>query len=174
MAIYTKKGDKGQTSLFNQTRVAKDSLKIEAIGAVDEVTSYLGIISSESKELKKVLSSIQKDLFTLGAILAGAHLSFSKTKIKKLEKIIDELEEELPVLKNFVLPQGTPSSAELFFARALARRAERRVVALAKKERRAGRIIPYLNRLSAALFMLAREVNFKAQVKEELWKGSSK
>ena len=174
MAIYTKKGDRGETSLFSSPqKVSKSSLRIRAIGAVDEANSFLGVVVSENP-LVAELKEVQRDLFTIGAILAGAQLRFPKAKTKRLEKRIDEIEGKLPVLKNFILPGGFPSAAKLFFARTLVRRAERALVALNQKEPLRPEVLVYLNRLSDYLFMLAREVNFKIGVSEESWRGSKK
>jgi cob(I)alamin adenosyltransferase len=165
MAIYTKTGDRGETSLVSYDkpiRTAKDSLRIQAIGAIDEVNSYLGMCDGKFKE-------IQKNLFTVGAILAKAQLRFPKEAIKELEREIDRLEGTLPVLKNFILPGGGRLGSHLFFARAIARRAERTVVTLAKKETVPDEILQYLNRLSDYLFMKAREANAKDGKINELW-----
>ena len=126
----------------------------------------MGIISQ--------VKEIQKDLFVIGSILAGSELKFFRSKTKKLEKTIDKLEGELPVLKNFIIPGGSKDSAYFQYARALARRAERRVVALSKVERVKPQILSYLNRLSDYLFILARYANFGEGIKEEVWKGSRK
>jgi len=177
MTIYTKRGDKGETSLLNRLssqkkRIPKASSRISAIGAVDEVNSFLGIIASNADpELRKILREIQKELFLIGSILAGAKLRFYSTKIKRLEKQIDEMDKILPPLKNFVFPGGTEIGAQLHFSRSLARRTERAVVRLSKKERVKPQIIRYLNRLSDFLFMLARKVNSDAKIKEEIWKS---
>jgi len=174
MAIYTKRGDRGETSLFKGARVPKSSLRIGAIGAIDEANSYLGVIISESGDLKKEISEIQRNLFTIGSILAGAPLRFSKTKTKKLERGLDLLEGTLPVLKNFILPSGEKVAAKLFFARTLVRRAEREVTRLNSKEPLKPEILVYLNRLSDYLFMIGRRENFKKGIKEEVWKARSK
>lgn len=171
MAIYTKKGDYGETSLFDQkVRVSKDSLRIGAIGVVDEINSYLGIISSHDSGVGKILEGIQKNLFRIGAILAGAKLRLSVSETRKLEKQIDKLEGNLPVLRNFILPGGSRMGAEIHYARTLIRRAERKVVALSNAEKIGPQILTYLNRLSDYLFMLARKVNYEAGVREEIWK----
>jgi len=161
VAIYTKKGDRGETALYDPLaastrRIPKDSLKIQAIGAVDELNSFLGIVLSGStdKELNKLLKELHNNLFNVGAILAGAKLPFGLAKTKRLEKVIDKLEGALPV----------------FFARALARRAERAIVSLNKEEEVRSEILIYLNRLSDFLFMLARGENAKKKIKEEIWK----
>jgi len=170
MAIYTKKGDKGETSVFSGKHLSKSSIRIAAIGAVDETNSFLGIILSEDPKLTQ-LKDIQRNLFALGSILAGAPLRFPKSRTKKLEKAIDRAEGSLPVLKNFILPGGGRVGAKLFFARTLARRAERALVSLNKKEPLKPEILVYLNRLSDYLFMLAREINYKSGIKEESWRG---
>jgi cob(I)alamin adenosyltransferase len=173
MAIYTKKGDRGETSLFKGSRVPKNSLRIRVIGAIDEVNSYLGVIISESLEIKKEISEIQRNLFTIGSILAGAPLRFPKVKTKKLERELDRLEGTLPVLKNFILPSGEKVAAKLFFARTLVRRAEREVALLNSKEPLKPEILVYINRLSDYLFMVGRRENFKKGIKEEVWKAHS-
>lgn len=169
MAIYTKRGDKGKTSLLG---ISKASSRISAIGTVDEVNSFLGIIASNADpELRKILREIQKELFLIGSSLAGAKLRFYSTRIKRLEKQIDEMDKILPPLKNFIFPGGTEIGAQLHFSRSLVRRAERAVVRLLKKERVKPQIIRYLNRLSDFLFMLARKANSDAGIKEEIWKS---
>jgi cob(I)alamin adenosyltransferase len=175
--IYTKKGDKGKTSLIKALRgdyrVSKADLKLEAIGAVDELNSYLGVIRSvnTSKTIGSIIKDIQNDLFIVGSILGGSNLRFYKTKIIKLEKIIDDVERKLPVLKKFIFPRGTELSSHLHYARSLARKVERRVVGFNKSGKVNPNIIAYLNRLSDMLFMLARKINDEAFVKEELWDG---
>ncbi|OGM57864.1 ATP:cob(I)alamin adenosyltransferase [Candidatus Woesebacteria bacterium RIFCSPHIGHO2_12_FULL_46_16] len=174
MAIYTKKGDRGETSIFSRKeRLSKSSPRIKTIGAVDEVNSFIGIILVEDPKLKE-LKEVQRNLFTVGAILAGAPLRFPSSKTKVLEKRIDKIEGSLPVLKNFILPGGGKTAANLFFARTLARRAERYLVALNLKEEVKPEILVFVNRLSDYLFMLAREVNFRQGVKDEVWKGKRK
>jgi len=173
MAIYTKKGDKGQTSIFSGEHLPKSSLRIKTIGAIDETNSFLGIVLSGAPELKD-LKEVQRNLFAIGSILAGAHLGFPKSRTRKLERQIDRMEGELPVLKNFILPGGGKTGARLFFARTLARRAERALVSLNKKEPLRPEILVYINRLSDYLFMVGREVNRKEGREEEVWRGSRK
>jgi cob(I)alamin adenosyltransferase len=167
MAIYTKAGDKGETKVFDKktgelTRVSKDSCKIKAIGAIDELNSFLGIIGD--------LTELQGDLFTINSILAGSSLRFTSVKTKKLEKQLDKWEGKLPVQKNFIYYSGTLRATQIFFARALSRRAERELVELSKEQEVPEAIKTYFNRLSDYLFMLARSENFKAKVKEKFWK----
>jgi cob(I)alamin adenosyltransferase len=178
MTIYTKKGDRGKTTLFKSKTsqrelVAKDSLKISAIGAIDEVNSYLGTISfNKEAGLEKVIEKLQRELFTIGSVLAGANLRFYSTKTKYLEKEIDKMQRKLPKIKHFILPGGTQIGAQLYFARALVRKAERAAVALNKKEEIKPQILTYLNRLSDFLFVLARTVNKSRGVKEKYWQGA--
>lgn len=162
MSIYTKKGDKGETFLFDGKKVLKNSPICEALGNLDEVNSWLGIIRG--------LKEIQKDLMTISSILAGAKLNFPQSKTDDLEKKIDKLEKILPKLEGFVVPQR--KSAKLHFARALIRRAERAVVAVPNLSTKRYPLLTYLNRLSDYVFTLARYSNFKEGKKEEIWKLS--
>ena len=176
MAIYTKRGDKGETSLYNKEssqkiRISKDSLTVHSIGSIDELNSVLGISASLEKDnvRKKFIQKIQSDLFTIGAILAGANKRFSASKVKYLEKKIDYLEGKLPVLGHFILPGGSILSANFHLARSVSRRAERMVVALSKEEKVNPPILVFLNRLSDLLFMLAREANSREKTAETSW-----
>jgi len=165
MSIYTKKGDRGETGIFNGKRLSKNSLLIEAIGALDEANSWLGVVGG--------LEDIQKDLMTISSILAGADLKLPSTKTKKLEKEIDRLDKILPPLKYFILPGGSETGAKLHFARALVRRAERSLVSLEIKNYKV-EILAYMNRLSDYLFMLARFANFQDGTREVEWKREGK
>lgn len=178
MAIYTKRGDKGETSLYDsqssqRLRVSKDSLRIKAIGSVDELNSLLGVARAfvEAPITVKILKEIQADLLTVGSILAGSNLKFSINKTKRLEKIIDKLESTLPVLANFILPGGSISASLVQLARSVARRSERTLVRLNKKENVPGEIMVYINRLSDTLFMIARQINLQNNTKEDIWKS---
>ncbi|MBI3397025.1 cob(I)yrinic acid a,c-diamide adenosyltransferase [Candidatus Woesebacteria bacterium] len=175
MAIYTKRGDKGMTSLYDSQnlqniRVSKSSQIVRTIGTIDETNSYLGtIFGALDPETKKEIQNIQSSLFTIGSLIAGAKLSFSARKTLTLEEKIDKMEKVLPPLKNFILPGGNEVAAKLHYARSMARRMEREVVELTKQERLRPEILTYINRLSDYLFVLARWVNKKAQIKEEAW-----
>lgn len=177
MPIYTKKGDKGETGLFSEKgesiRVSKDSVRVEAIGATDEVNSFLGICLSfcESPNRAKFIREIQVDLFTINSILAGADLKFSKSRTTRLEKEIDKIDLKIPKLTRFVMPEGTKFATHLMYARTLARKAERRVAALNKLEKVRPNIVMYMNRLSDMIFTLFREANFEAKMPETYWKG---
>ena len=176
MAVYTKRGDKGDTSLYDEdasqrVRISKDSLRINALGKIDELNSYIGVTvsSSDDRKLSKKLNDIQSSLLTVGAIIAGSNLRFSESKTKKLEQLIDEMEGTLPPLANFVLPGGSPTAANLQFCRSLTRGAERALVALNKEEAIKPQILIYINRLSDFFFMLARWFNFNAGIKDVIW-----
>lgn len=191
MAIYTKTGDKGETKVFDKNTgklvgVSKKSCKIKAIGAIDELNSWLGVVrsnvgspstslrTSEKWEVRKI-REIQENLFIINSIIAGSNLRFSKSKIKKLEREIDEWEGGLPVLKNFIYYSGSPVASRIFYARALCRRAERSLVSFFRRQPTTNfQLLEYINRLSDYLFMLARKINFEEKVKEEYWVGSRK
>jgi len=190
LKIYTKTGDKGQTSLFGGKRVPKYDLRVEAYGTVDELNSLLGVILSRIQKLKfksqkynsKVkseLTQIQNDLLTIGSALASPHSNKQQAtsnrfeqRIEQFENLIDELTAKLPELKNFILPGGGEVGALLHFARTICRRGERRVVHLSKKEKIDENIVKYFNRLSDLLFTMARFVNYKEKKKETIWQQS--
>jgi cob(I)alamin adenosyltransferase len=180
MKIYTKKGDKGDTSLFGGPRVPKDVVRIEAYGTVDELNSVLGIVQAENtnKRIAEILMDIQDQLFDLGADLATPRSSTTKTikrietkDAQSLEKTIDSLQSSLKPLRSFVLPGGSPVAARIHFARTVCRRSERVVVRLSRNEDIGDAIIIYLNRLSDLLFVLARYANHVAGVQEIKWKS---
>ena len=160
MSIVTKTGDNGETGLLKGCRIPKTDPTLEVIGDLDELSAQLGITPNAETE------RIQNDLFELGALLAGSQGTMAEP-LKRIEKELTELESVLPPLKNFILPGGHPVAAQLHFARAICRRAERHLAALAEKPEAAQ---PYLNRLSDYLFLLARSQNRKTHTKEVLWK----
>ena len=173
--IYTKKGDRGKTGLYKtKRRIYKDNPIFSAVGSIDEVSSFLGIIISQSKdkELNKILKHVQNNFFTINSILAGAKLKLDKEEINKMEKIIDKLENKLPPLKNFILPGGTPTASRLMYARTLVRKAERKAVTLNRKTKIKKNILIFLNRLSDLIFILARNENMISKVKEVNWDRS--
>ncbi|MBI2126553.1 MAG: cob(I)yrinic acid a,c-diamide adenosyltransferase [Thaumarchaeota archaeon] len=179
MKIYTRTGDKGETGLFGAGRVSKASLRVEAYGEVDETNSHIGLVRSFTKDrkLSSMLGGIQADLFVLGSDLATPLDSPSRKKvpkitardIKRLEKIIDQVEGELEPLRKFVLPAGSQTASLLHVARTVCRRAERRIVALKEKEEVNEQCLIYLNRLSDLLFVLARLANKRAKVRDVEW-----
>jgi cob(I)alamin adenosyltransferase len=177
MKIYTRKGDKGQTSLFGGTTVKKSSARINAYGTVDELNSVLGLAAAHSPSEKglQILTDLQTRLFVLGSDLATLQTKSAKIdrisgkEIEEMEQTIDELENTLPPLTNFILPGGTPAGATLHLARTVCRRAERLTVALAEEEPVNEHCITYLNRLSDLLFVLARFENHQAGAEETPW-----
>lgn len=177
MSIYTRAGDKGKTHLYQGKIILKSSLRIEAIGSVDELNSAIGVSLADTKilrykEIKDELIRIQNDLFEIGAALANPSSKIKlEGRVQGFEKIIDDLEKKLPQLKNFILPGGSLAGSQLHFARTVARRAERRIVELSEKESVENSIIVYMNRLSDLLFMFARFVNYKEKKKEQVWKS---
>ncbi|MEQ8440664.1 MAG: cob(I)yrinic acid a,c-diamide adenosyltransferase [Roseitalea porphyridii] len=166
--IYTRGGDKGQTSLGDGTRRAKHDLRVEAYGTVDEANAVLGLVRQHTDgDVDQLLSRVQNDLFDLGADLctpegnerrSGA-LRIQESQVTALEAEIDRFNEPLETLKSFVLPGGTPAAAYLHLARTVTRRAERLVVALAEAETVNPEAVRYLNRLSDLLFVLGRHEN---------------
>ncbi len=178
MPIYTKKGDKGETGMISpnpeeKIRLSKSSLKVRAIGAIDELDSFIGLAKSftSDKLYLKILSDIQRDLLTIGSCLAGSGLKFPKSKTTKLERMIDKWDSVLPKLSNFILPGGKNLGAELHVCRSAARRAERELTAFSEAERVSDNIKMYINRLSDFMFQFSRFVNFEAGIKEDLWIG---
>lgn len=171
MKIYTKTGDKGQTSLVGGTRVSKSDVKIEAYGTVDELNSSLGVIAASSQEYASFIKGIQHKLFNMGSTLAAeVNLDFELPSIEQehinlLEDEIDRLTASLPKLTNFILPGGSVLSAQAHVSRCICRRAERRVVELGDKDYTIH--IQYLNRLSDYLFILSREF-LRLEGKEEI------
>ena len=168
MKIYTRGGDRGETSLFGGTRVAKSDPRIEAYGTVDELSSFLGAISDVAE-----IPAIQSDLFEIGAHLASPGTSrfpgVEPSRIEDLERAIDAMERELTPLTTFILPGGSAAAAQLHIARTVCRRAERRVVALEDDSPATQSTITYLNRLSDYLFVAARFANHKAGVADVPW-----
>jgi len=177
--LYTKAGDGGETGLFDGTRVAKSDPRVDAYGAVDELEAWLGVVRAHrvDADVEAMLSKIQHDLFALGAILADpSHriaarvhkATLGPDDVARLEHWIDTLDGALPPLRHFVLSGGTPAASQLQVARAVCRRAERRIVGLG-----AGAVDPvlltYINRLSDLLFVMARTVNARSTIPEQAW-----
>ena len=179
MKIYTKTGDAGETSFFDNTRVSKADPRVDAYGEVDELNACLGgvVAAGPGDDLTEALQAIQQDLFALGSRLAdpSSRVAARVTKaavtaeaVERLEHLIDRLDSEVPPLRRFILPGGSLAGALLHIARTVCRRAERRVIALG-----AGAVDPilivYLNRLSDLLFVMARAVNHRAGMPEVEW-----
>jgi len=173
--IYTRTGDDGTTGLVGGKRVSKHSPRIWAYGTVDELNSAIGLARAlkPDKKTDAILAGIQNDLFNLGAELATlgrSRIRIEPARITTLEKLMDELTPKLGPLREFILPGGTPVAAQLHVARTICRRAERFCVRLAREDRIGATVVPYLNRLSDALFVLARWANKHQGVKEVCWK----
>ena len=182
MKIYTRRGDAGETDLFAGGRVSKDHLRVEAYGAVDELSSSIGRAAADSgqADVRALCQTLQDELFELGAYLATPDASRRQRSgiraprgeaVAALEESIDRFEQELPPLRRFILPGGCPAAAGFHVARTVCRRAERRVVALHRQEALAESALRYLNRLSDLLFVLARLENLRGQVHESEWRG---
>ncbi len=179
MKIYTRTGDGGETALFDGSRVSKSDPRVDAYGDVDELNALLGAVRAVGlgERLDAVVQRLQLDLFALGAQLADprdriaarvTRADIAAADVTRLESWIDELENELPPLRRFILPGGAPAAAAFHLARTVCRRAERKIVALG-----AGAVpavlIMYVNRLSDLLFVLARTANQRAGVADVEW-----
>lgn len=182
MKIYTKTGDAGKTSLIGGTKVSKSDPRIDAYGNVDELNSYIGLVSDycNDEHAKNILKEIQDRLFTIGAELAcdpkkDAHLpipDLHESDVELLEKEMDTMDKELPRMKNFILPGGLPIVSFLHIARCVCRRAERGCVNLMETGDYVNPlVIKYINRLSDYLFMLARYTGMKNNTPEIIWKA---
>jgi len=181
--IYTRTGDKGQTGLGDGQRVAKDSLRVNVMGTVDEANGIIGVARLDTAQLSDgepgaALMRIQNDLFDLGADLCvpgedaepGSRLRITPGQVKRLEKEIDAMNKDLAPLTSFVLPGGAPAAAYLHLARSVVRRAEREGWTLAGEEQVNLAVLQYLNRLSDHLFVMARWINAKTGAGDVLWK----
>lgn len=182
MKIYTKKGDEGTTSLLGGTRVSKNDLRIEAYGTVDELNSYLGLLSDQEAAADQIelIRVIQDRLFVIGSQLANdparSHFKVPTLEagdVEMLEKSIDEMEKLLSPLTNFVLPGGHQANSLAHVARCICRRAERRVVELNDRAPVDPLNLRYLNRLSDWLFVLSRHVSRITESQEVLWHARS-
>jgi cob(I)alamin adenosyltransferase len=177
--IYTKSGDRGETGLFDGTRVSKADARVDAYGEVDEANAAIGLSRAlcADDEIRALLESLQRDLHAIGAVLADPqrHIAPRLTKaaiadadVRRIEDAIDRYEAEVPPLRRFILSGGSPAGAALHVARTVCRRAERRIVALAL-DTADEPVLSYVNRLSDLLFVLARVVNRRAGVAESEW-----
>ena len=178
MKIYTRTGDAGDTSLFDGTRVRKNDARVDAYGEVDELNAWLGLVRSSlsDRDLDDEIARIQRDLFAVGAELADptdkiaarvTKASITQADVTRLEQLIDHLEQELEPLRRFILAGGAPAGAALHVARAVCRRAERRIVSLQPAADAA--VVRYVNRLSDLLFVVARVVNKRSGAPEVEW-----
>jgi cob(I)alamin adenosyltransferase len=178
--IYTKTGDQGLTGLGGGRRVPKDSPRVRAYGTVDELNSTIGVALALglTERLATELQTIQNELFDLGADLCWPSDDDRRERIptvrpkhvERLEALIDELNETIGPLTNFLLPGGSPGAAQLHVARTICRRAERETITLSREEAIGELVLPYLNRLSDALFVMARYENHERGIDEPLWR----
>ena len=177
--IYTKTGDKGQTSLIGGTRIPKFDIRIEAYGTVDELNSYIGLIRDQAMEehAREILIEIQDRLFTIGSLLAADPVKnkmtlpqIAESDIKLLEEEMDAMDKQLPEMKSFVLPGGHTTVSFCHIARCVCRRAERCVLKLNEQEPLNELIYKYLNRLSDYLFVLSRKLTMDLKATETPWK----
>jgi cob(I)alamin adenosyltransferase len=177
--VYTRQGDEGETRLGGGQKVPKDSPRIAAYGTVDELNAIIGVTLAfePTEKVREALTQIQHELFTLGGDLCVLEEDkkqrnmavIEEVHVKALEKLMDELNKELKPLEEFILPGGTPAAAFLHQARCVCRRAERQLVTLSRQEKTGQNVLKYLNRLSDALFVLARYENLKKGVEEVYW-----
>ena len=171
--IYTRTGDDGTTGLGDGTRVAKDSLRVEAYGTVDEANSVIGVVlacKSVPDDVAAVLTDVQHDLFELGGELCiPGYSAITDAFIDRLETELDRLNQDLPALQEFILPGGGEAAAACHLARTVVRRAERCSISLAATEVVRGEVIRYLNRLSDLLFVIARVLARAENGREVLW-----
>jgi cob(I)alamin adenosyltransferase len=176
--IYTRTGDAGTTGLGDGSRVAKDSLRVEAIGAVDELNSAIGVLLTEplAQTVRQCLVDIQHDLFDLGGELSiPGYSSITDAHVTRLEVTLDRFNAGLPALKEFILPGGSRAAAQCHVARTVCRRAERRLVSLVAVEQLSPQLQRYLNRLSDLLFVLCRILNRDAGAADVYWqKGKNR
>jgi cob(I)alamin adenosyltransferase len=178
--IYTKTGDAGTTALGGGQRVPKDAMRVQVYGTIDELNSQIGVALAVGlcPRLQETLPAIQNELFDLGSDLCFLEEDKGKyplpqieeRHVRKLEAMIDEMLEVVGPLKNFILPGGSLGAAQLHVARTICRRAERDATTLAREEKTGAYVLPYLNRLSDALFVMARFENYQQGVPEPLWR----
>ena len=170
--IYTRTGDAGETGLGDGSRVPKDSQRVHALGEIDELNSAIGLLLAEAlpTDVRAVLEGIQHDLFDLGGeVCIPGHTSMSEAQVARMEALLDDYNRDLPPLKEFILPGGTRAASLAHLARAVCRRAERALVALAREEPVGTAARKYLNRLSDLLFVLSRALNRAGGGSDVLW-----
>jgi cob(I)alamin adenosyltransferase len=172
--IYTRTGDDGTTGLGDGSRIAKDSARVEAYGTVDELNSAIGVllaVAGVPPAVEECLTEVQHELFDMGGELCiPGHHVITAAHVTRLERSLDAFNDDLPPLKEFILPGGGPAAAACHLARTIARRAERRVWTLAKTESVSAELAQYLNRLSDLLFVLARVLARHERGTEVLWR----
>jgi len=175
--IYTRTGDKGTTGLGDGSRTDKDSLRVEAFGTVDELNSVIGLLASHQLPdlIAGELIEIAHDLFDIGGELSiPGHSVVTDQQVERIEQCLDSLNADLEPLKEFILPGGSADAAVCHLARTVCRRAERRVVSLAREENLNAASLRYLNRLSDLLFVMARVLNRASGREDVLWRRERK
>lgn len=178
-ALYTRRGDEGETSLYGSKRVPKDDPRVEAYGTIDELNSVLGVVvaGSTDEKLCSSLREIQRMLFVAGADAACEFKTsqsvprITSSDTAKLEEMTDVLLSKLPSLSNFILPGGSSTGAMLQLSRSVCRRAERRILTASRSQELNPELLPFFNRLSSYLFNLSRWANKRARRKEDVWKS---
>jgi cob(I)alamin adenosyltransferase len=185
MKVYTKTGDRGETSLIGGERTGKDDLRIEAYGTIDELNASLGLAIAHLpqvsfEDVRAELVAIQRELFAIGSELASISEKTSRgitvvpvdaDAVASLEKLIDLYDNELPALRNFILPGGRIPTSALHLARTICRRAERSIIALTNEYDVNPELIKYINRLSDLLFTIARLTNARLDIPDQIWHG---
>jgi cob(I)alamin adenosyltransferase len=174
--IYTRTGDDGTTGLGDGSRINKDSLRVEAMGDVDELNAVIGVLLTEplSELMQKTLVRVQHDLFDLGGeICIPGHAMVKPERVDALEDVLDELNDRLTPLKEFILPGGTRAAAYCHLARTVCRRAERQLIRLSREEVVTEASLKYLNRLSDLLFVMCRAINKEAGRPDVLWQNEN-
>lgn len=174
--IYTRTGDDGTTGLGDGTRINKDSLRVEVMGDVDELNAVIGVLLAEplSEAISKTLTRVQHDLFDLGGeVCIPGHAMVKPERVDALENVLDELNDQLEPLKEFILPGGTRAAAYCHLARTVCRRAERQLIRLNREAAVTPASLKYLNRLSDLLFVMCRAINKDAGRPDVLWQNES-
>lgn len=179
MRIYTRTGDKGQTSLFNGIRVDKDDDRIQLLGTIDELNAFIGLLltyTQDTFDQKELISRVQSTLFEIGAEIANPKVTEAEYKdfaalVPVLEEAMDTMDKVLPPLKNFILPGGSRAAAHAHVCRTITRRCERGVVTFAKDNVANPTVKQLLNRLSDYFFVLSRYINHLDKIDDVVWKG---
>ena len=170
--IYTRTGDKGETGLSGGARVAKDSALIHAIGDIDELNSLLGLLASKTQgDIASSIEVLQNDLFNVGGELSSSHVLITQEATSELEKRLDQLNNDLPPLKEFILPAGGEAASVCHLARSVCRRAERQLFTVNREKTLNPELLAYINRLSDLLFVMARVITKQNGRQEVYWQS---
>ena len=170
--IYTRTGDKGETGLSGGARVAKDSALMHAIGDIDELNSLLGLLASKTQgDIASSIQVLQNDLFNVGGELSSSHVLITQEATSELEKCLDQLNDDLAPLKEFILPAGGEAASVCHLARSVCRRAERQLVTAHREQAINPELLAYINRLSDLLFVMARVITKQNGKQEVYWQS---